>query len=237
MTFKFIVLPKSHPSPSKWLQLADRYKAFRLLSLRLSPESFGSTYAREVAFLPDKWTGRLSNPQATTLIVVDVPSDSSDINSLPTVDDFELALDAEWLASLVISGPLDAETVATHRYFEESFVDSAVANESGRPVLQYVLNGMYVIPSFRGKRLGAQLVEHAKRYVAEQMTASKENVRLSLSVDYDNSPARKTYEMCGFKVVHRYWFDDYRAGRGARTEAAVMVLDFVVDNVEGTADL
>ncbi|KAK2729833.1 GNAT family [Colletotrichum kahawae] len=255
MSPKFIVLPKSHPSLAKFLQLSDRYKAFRLLSLRLSPESFGSTYAREVAFAPEKWLARLSNPLATTIVAVDdggitppspVQAPSSDdadrILSIETADaaesDFELALDAEWLASLTISGPLDMKTLATHLHLEESFVDFGPAHkldlgpaarkrdsDSDRPRRQFVVNGMYVLPIARGHSLGVQILECAKRYVAAEAKVSGERVRLLLIVDYDNPPARRTYEKCGFEVVHRYWFDDYREGREARTEAAVMVVD------------
>ncbi|KAF4826710.1 hypothetical protein CGCTS75_v008931 [Colletotrichum tropicale] len=244
MSPKFIVLPKSHPSLAKFLQLSDRYKAFRLLSLRLSPESFGSTYAREVSFAPDKWLARLANPLATTIVAVDdgvtPPSPvqaSSDVDlSIETADadaDFELALDAEWLASLTISGPLDTKTLATHLHLEESFVDFGPAHEldlgpaskCDRPTRQFVVNGMYVLPIARGNSLGVQILEYAKRYVAAEAKVSGERVRLSLIVDYDNPAARRTYEKCGFGVVHRYWFDDYREGRGKRTEAAVMVVD------------
>lgn len=49
----------------------DRYKAFRLLSLQTSPEAFGSTYAREVAFTDDVWYSRLADPIATTFFALE----------------------------------------------------------------------------------------------------------------------------------------------------------------------
>jgi hypothetical protein len=48
----------------------ERYKAFRLLSLKMAPEAFGSTYAREIAFTDDIWLGRLANPKANTFIAL-----------------------------------------------------------------------------------------------------------------------------------------------------------------------
>ncbi|KAF9877101.1 hypothetical protein CkaCkLH20_05367 [Colletotrichum karsti] len=217
-----ILLPKSHPSPSTWLQLVSRYKAFRLQSLLLSPESFGSTHAREAAFPPERWTSRLANPQANTIIAVNKSPNSLSEN---TEGDIDLALESEWLASLVITGPLDAGTLASQLHLEESFVDFGEAHRDGEARAQYVLNGMYVIPSARGKGIGVQMLEYAKRFVAAEVKRSGERGRISLIVDYENPPARITYEKCGFNIVHRYWFDDYREGREARTEAAVMMID------------
>lgn len=48
--FEIIVL-----SESNW----QEYKSVRLESLRESPESFASTYEREVAFTPEQWKSRL----------------------------------------------------------------------------------------------------------------------------------------------------------------------------------
>lgn len=49
----------------------ERYKAFRLLALKTSPEAFGSTYARECAFMDDVWYNRLASPNATTFMTMD----------------------------------------------------------------------------------------------------------------------------------------------------------------------
>src|SRR5690348_6156656 len=99
-----LTLPRSHPSAEKYGGLVSRYKSFRLLSLRLSPSSFGSTYAREAAFPPKTWTSRLSSPDATTVVAVSSGPSPRDPASGED-HDVDLALGGEWQASLTISGP------------------------------------------------------------------------------------------------------------------------------------
>ncbi|KAK1724170.1 uncharacterized protein BDZ83DRAFT_359943 [Colletotrichum acutatum] len=230
-----LALPKSHPSPAIFQVLLDRYKSLRLTSLLLSPSCFGSTHAREVVFPPEKWVSRLTNPGATTIIIYEDATPSPD--TLPTSatsstdndDSASLgkALTAEWLATLTITGPLDAETLST------SLLDFGPKHQPSPdvPMSQYVINGMFVTPSARGKQLGTKLLEFAKAHVASEIATThaegkeKERARISLIVDYDNEPARKTYGRSGFEIVRRYWFNDYREGRESRTEAAVMTLD------------
>ncbi|WYZ38283.1 hypothetical protein EsH8_III_000197 [Colletotrichum jinshuiense] len=237
MAAKFTILQRSHPSRDKWLLLVDRYKAFRLLSLRLSPDCFGSTYAREAAFPPEKWHSRLSDPQATTIVAVEGPyGNNLAQNASPFKDTYEggfnLALEAEWQASLVINGPLDPKTLALFLHLDEKIADLGPAHKTIGIARQYVINGMYVIPSARGKNLGVHILEYAKRFIVSETKEHGERARLSLTVDYDNTSARRVYEKCGFVVVHRYWFDDYREGREARTEAAVMMLDLDSDSID-----
>ncbi|EXF82913.1 hypothetical protein CFIO01_01283 [Colletotrichum fioriniae PJ7] len=225
-----LILPKSHPSPTKFQTLLDRYKSLRLTSLLLSPSCFGSTHAREAVFPQEKWLFRLANPVATTIIIYeDVASASSLTNDSSSLDK---ALTAEWLATLTINGPLDQQTLSSSLHLDPSIVDFGPTHQTSPdvPTSQYVINGMFVIPSARGKKLGTQLLEFARTHVVAEIRSQRAEtkrggVRISLIVDYDNEPARKTYERSGFEIVHRYWFDDYREGRKSRTEAAVMVLD------------
>lgn len=48
----------------------DRYKAFRLLSLKTAPQAFGSTYERELAHPDETWYSRLADPSANTYIAL-----------------------------------------------------------------------------------------------------------------------------------------------------------------------
>ncbi|KPM44129.1 hypothetical protein AK830_g2416 [Neonectria ditissima] len=113
-----LTIPKSLPSPEEFEALVSKYKAFRLLSLQLSPESFGSTYAREVGFSDDQWTLRVSNPLATSIVEV---STSISASSHPDsdLDHVQLILKKEWLASLTLIGPLDRDA-ATKAFESES---------------------------------------------------------------------------------------------------------------------
>ncbi|GKT41197.1 uncharacterized protein ColSpa_01378 [Colletotrichum spaethianum] len=233
-------LPKSHPDPSRFHHLTSLYKSFRLLSLRLSPESFGSTYAREAAFPWETWTSRLENPLATTVVAYESPSSDPSLaldNEPPSASaKLDASMDAEWISSLTIMGPLNPSTLATSLHLDPDLVDFGPAHATDKPTANYVLNGMYVIPSARGRKLGIHTLEYAKNLVASEADSHGQHARVSLIVDYDNVSARRTYEKCGFEIVHRYWFNDYREGREARTEAAVMMLDLENEGAQHVRD-
>jgi hypothetical protein len=63
VSFDLVQVPRD---PESALAYVERYKSFRLLALKTSPEAFGSTYAREAAFTDDVWHNRLMNPAAAT---------------------------------------------------------------------------------------------------------------------------------------------------------------------------
>ncbi|KAJ3529599.1 hypothetical protein NM208_g9682 [Fusarium decemcellulare] len=217
MTFKAVTLPKSLDDPAKWDELIERYKAFRLDALDKSPEAFGSSYAREVAFSPETWASRLNNPIALNTVVLS----SSDSEA----DETTLILNSPWLAALTLVGPLEAKTAAKN-YEEKMHLDPDTV-DFGPPVpgveWTYVLNAMYVPPSERRKGLATMIIEHAKRLAVELNNGKK--VTLALILDAKNVPAMKSYEKAGFEVVHNYWFDDPRWGEPRKTNAAVMRVD------------
>jgi hypothetical protein len=67
MTFEIIQIPHDDEAIRKYV---ERYKEFRLLSLKLAPEAFGSTLERELAFTDETWYDRLANPQAVTFLAL-----------------------------------------------------------------------------------------------------------------------------------------------------------------------
>ena len=67
MSFEIIQIARDDESVRAYV---ERYKAFRLYSLKTAPGAFGSTYEREIAFTNDDWYNRLANPIATTFIAV-----------------------------------------------------------------------------------------------------------------------------------------------------------------------
>lgn len=218
MSLKALTLPKSLSDPDQWEKLVDQYKEFRLLSLQLSPESFGSTYAREAKFTKDIWEARLSNPLASSIIITSDPNPGS-------VDDLSLILYQPWLASLVLYGPLEAKTAA--RTWED-LQNFEPGNAHFGPIAEdiesvYVLNAVYVHPSQRRKGLANKLIEYAKDLSVRQNGSKK--VMLVLLVNFKSVAAIKCYEKSGFEVVHDYWFDDPNASGTTRGHAAVMRLD------------
>ncbi|KAH7139834.1 hypothetical protein B0J13DRAFT_558544 [Dactylonectria estremocensis] len=218
MNYKVITLPKSLPDPAQWEQLIARYKAFRLLSLQLSPEAFGSSYAREAAFPREAWVSRLSNPVAFNTIVVPDPQPGS-------TDNLSLVLNADWLGALTIVGPLESKTAA--RTYEQKMHLCPDIVDFGPPApgveSTYVLNAVYVLPAERRKGLASLTVENAKQLAVE---IEGSTVTLALILDFDNVPATKSYEKSGFKLVHDYWFDDPRGTTPRKTHAAVMRIDY-----------
>jgi len=67
MFYDIFQLPRDEESIDIWV---ERYKDFRLLSLKTNPEAFGSTFAREVAFSDEVWRSRIGNPKATTFFAM-----------------------------------------------------------------------------------------------------------------------------------------------------------------------
>ncbi|KAM0255837.1 hypothetical protein ACHAPA_012371, partial [Fusarium lateritium] len=162
MSSKVVSLPKSLSDSSQWDKLVKNFKTYRLQSLQLSPESFSSTYAREVEFTKDIWESRLKNASALNTIVVSDPDPGSE-------DDLSLILNSPWLASLVLSGPLKAATAA--KDWEELLNFDPGSNYFGPvpPEIEtaYMLNAIYVLPSERRKGLANQLIEYAKECAVE----------------------------------------------------------------------
>ncbi|KAH7349662.1 hypothetical protein B0T11DRAFT_289666 [Plectosphaerella cucumerina] len=213
----YFAIPRSTSSPESHTLLVEKYKSFRLLSLQLSPECFGSTYAREAAFPPETWISRITNPGATNVVAVSGPDTHENADPLLT---------REWLASLTLIGPLEASK-ALDMFKAQTSVDPSLLEfgdiSDGRSRWHFLLNAMYVVPGARGRGLGRGILDFAKEIAREQ--GRGDPVRIMLVVDYDNEDARRTYERAGFATVHRYWFDDNRVGRESRTEAGVMRLD------------
>ncbi|KAM0553398.1 hypothetical protein ACHAPJ_007412 [Fusarium lateritium] len=221
MSNKAVTLPRFLPDPAQWDRLIEQYKAFRLLSLELSPESFGSTYAREVAFPKETWDSRLKNPLAFNTVVVSDPEPGS-------ANDLTLILNSPWLASLVLSGPLEAKTAA--KVWEDQMQFDPGTTYFGPPApgieWTYVLNAIYVPPSERRKGLANKLIENAKRLAVEDNNGNK--VMLVLLVNFDLVAARKCYEKSGFELIYDYWYND---GSSTKGHAAVMRLDIGADEL------
>jgi GNAT superfamily N-acetyltransferase len=215
-TASYFAIPRSSSSPESHKLLVEKYKAFRLLSLQLSPECFGSTYAREAAFPPETWISRITNPGATNVVAV----------SGLAHGEAEPLLAGEWLASLTLIGPLEPSK-ALDMFKAQTSVDPSLLQfgniSDGGSRWHFLLNAMYVVPAARGWGIGRGILDFAKEIARE--LGRGDPVRIMLVVDYDNEDARRTYERAGFATVHRYWFDDNRVGRESRTEAAVMRLD------------
>ena len=154
---RVLSLPKSLPSDDDFSQLVERYKAFRLLSLQLSPTAFGSTYEREVAFTKETWVGRLTGPLSTNVVAVTGPS-AADASTDGTTSSL---FGEEWQASLFLRGPLGRE--ATIAEFDGMFMEGPARLLDDDIEYYFGLYAMYVLPTARGVGYGTAIVEYAKQ--------------------------------------------------------------------------
>lgn len=224
MATKAVVLPRSLHDEKEWKRLIERYKEWRLQSLQQEPQSFGSSYEREVAFPDDIWESRLNNRFALNIVTVELPG-SGTTPPIERNEEGYLALESKWLAALTLVGPLDAKNAA-HTYEERmhlspNTVDFGLVEPGIKST--YVLSAMYVEQTSRRRGLATSTIERAKELALEM--EGGERVMLALILDYDNTAAMRSYERSGFKVVHQYYFEDTRSGEPIKTLAAVMRVD------------
>ena len=127
MTFEIFQIPHDDESARSWL---ERVKAFRLFSLRTSPESFLSTFEREAAFTDDVWYSRLTDPRAFTFIALQsgrIVSAMTLLGPLPYMPEDLSPLGNPWAS-------MDGSTTVQE------------------PTnLHYRLNGVFTLPVERGK--------------------------------------------------------------------------------------
>lgn len=215
-TMRVLSLPKTLDSADDFDGLIERYKAYRLLSLQLSPHAFGSSYDREVVFPRDTWVGRLSSPLSTNIIAVAGQPDSCEENA-----ETALLFHEEWLGSLLLRGPLDKD--ATIAEFGSYFTDSMGKALDDSIECYFGLFAMYVLPTSRGLGVGTAVLEYAKKEALRQGQGVR--TRMILMLDPGNPAALRTYEKCGFELKFTYSFDDFRPGKSGKTNALVMLLD------------
>lgn len=213
---KAVRLPRSLDNAALWDQLLQKYKAFRLLALELSPEALGASIVREFTFTPEQWASRLTNTEAVTIVLV---SDEE------YVDDTTLALTSPWRATLTLFGPTELKTAA--RTYEQSMHLLPDTVDFGPPApgvdSMYIFNAMWVHPEHRRKGYAKMIIEYAKKLAVEMEGGKK--VTLALLVARDNEAAMISYAKVGFELVHTYYLYHDR-GRGRETiEAAVMRTD------------
>jgi GNAT superfamily N-acetyltransferase len=159
-----------------------RYKQFRLDALRLSPEAFASTYAREAEFSDQIWYDRLANPRAATFLAYQEDTSTTIgtvtvLGPLPIGVDELMPLGNPW----VLASGEDANKLPTTAHFR--------------------INGMFTLPEMRGRGVGKTLLQEALKYAANEAVALGREFLGSIVVGSDNEPARRLYEKCGFVAI------------------------------------
>jgi ribosomal protein S18 acetylase RimI-like enzyme len=201
--YNIVVLPKNLTDTNTYNKLVNRTREFRLRSLQISPEFYGSSYAQEVDKNVDFWVNRLSNPQALHFVALkqDEPAEISN-------DDF---LHKEWLGWVVRLGPQSGLALSSlhsspWKTLEQKSED--LQTQSDTPTsCHFLINGMFVTPEARGVGLGRVLIEAAIAS-AEDLARGRgaSTMTFSLVVDGDNDSALALYLKCGFEVVKEEMF-------------------------------
>ncbi|KAI9644657.1 hypothetical protein NHQ30_006681 [Ciborinia camelliae] len=156
-----------------------KYKEFRLLSLQVAPEAFASNYAREVAFLDERWYERLANPHAATFFALEnskIIGTISILGPLPYAPDEMTALGNPWQA-----------------------IDDETPNKLATG--HYRINAMFALPEIRGQGVGKALIEAALGHAGGEVAMQGRAFVCSIVVGSDNAGARRLYEKCGFVAI------------------------------------
>ncbi|KAK7727030.1 60S ribosomal protein L10A [Botryosphaeria dothidea] len=188
-------LPRDCSDKSAWNELVSRQKDFRLLSLRIAPDAFGSTYAREQQFTWDVWENRLTNMQATTFVAV--PGDLNQTTESHDGPGVKEILQRGWLGQLVLIR-MNQDDRAKLSASQSPWTALKGGETSEDALAHYHLNGMFVVPSAREQGIARKLVEHA---LIRTRPGGSITQKYTVIIWAKNEAARRTFESCGFKVI------------------------------------
>ncbi|TVY50092.1 hypothetical protein LOCC1_G000021 [Lachnellula occidentalis] len=152
----------------------ERYKEFRLLSLKVAPQAFGSTLERELAFTDETWYNRLANPKAVTFLAL---QGDRVIGSLTTVGPLPFSPDDNPWNSL--DGELPGDLKESH----------------------WRVNGMFTLPEVRRQGVAKALMEKVVKFGCEEASRTGRTFAGSIVVDADNPAAQTLYERAGYVVI------------------------------------
>ncbi|KAL4989603.1 hypothetical protein BDW68DRAFT_156229 [Aspergillus falconensis] len=203
---KVIQIPKQYSTTEFLAKIVSRYKALRLTALQRSPESFTSTYAREVQFDDETWTSRVFNPLGAIFIALSPDTTAENVCIRPD-DDQSMLIGRPWLGKLTLMGPVlfpvndEKATRAPWELFTDIDFKRAAEEATSIPAgsnVVYVLFGMYVLPEARGAGNGQRLLEAAIRAVDMESKEKKVNGTVIILVARENEKAKRLYERVGF---------------------------------------
>jgi ribosomal protein S18 acetylase RimI-like enzyme len=203
-TFRIFTLPRSHPDPTTWAGLSNKVKAFRLNSLRASPEAFSSTFAIESEFPDDVWLSRLNNPLASHSVALSIGDSSRSLNDVN--DELDNIIEGDWLGVGVLIGPKDdgEKGVSASRSPWANIQSPAQVEQGEKTIPLYQLNGLYVMPEARKLGVGKALVDTAFENGRNLERARNGRKALfQVRVESENVAARKLYERAGFSATRQ----------------------------------
>lgn len=213
-TFHVIELtkpPVDADEQREWIALAEKFRNLRLRALKMAPEAFASSHEIECQRGLDQTFERLKNQKASQLVAIE--SDDPDISSVISGADLAYICKHEWVGMVVVFGPMEVEAharedpykqmVAAHENTRITENDNIVSSMSKSK--EFVLNGVFVEPSVRGKGAGKALIETAVKAVktvqGQGMPPPNYEISVTALVHVENLGARKLYEKAGFVAV------------------------------------
>lgn len=174
------LLPKTHSDAAVWARLIAHQRSFRLESLRVSPESFSSTYEREAAFSDNDWDTRFRNPLAHTIIATRSSNRSNIVK-----DELDDITQEPWVGCAVLFGPVERT--------------SESVGGDGPDKLLFEIFGLFVLPEARAAGIGKSLVEAAVNHArALGRNASVQGVEVKVSATASNTKVLALYQNLGF---------------------------------------
>ncbi|TVY28103.1 hypothetical protein LHYA1_G002739 [Lachnellula hyalina] len=176
MPFEIIQIPRGDKNIRTFV---ERYKEFRLLSLKVAPEAFGSTLERELAFTDETWYNRLANPKAVTFLAL---QRGRIVGSLTTIGPLPFSPDE----SSAISNPWDSLDGELPAHLKES---------------HWRVNGMFTLPEVRRQGVAKALMEKVVNFGSEEASRTGRTFAGSIVVDADNPAAKTLYESAGYVVI------------------------------------
>ncbi|TVY85131.1 hypothetical protein LSUE1_G000422 [Lachnellula suecica] len=189
MAYQIIQVSRDDETIRKYV---ERYKAFRLLALKVAPLSFGSTFKTESAFTDEMWYNRLANPQAVTFLALhgDVVTGSlTAVGPLPFTPEELLFSGNPWTS---LDGHVPEELTYSH----------------------WRVNGMFVSPEARGQGIAKALMTRVLTFTKEEASRTGKEFAGSIIVDSDNLAAKTLYEKAGYVTIRGEELGD-DAGRTA----------------------
>lgn len=209
-SFNIVELPKpprdAEMNP-QWSHLAEKFRDLRLRSLQIAPEAFASTYEAESRRGLDQTFDRLQNAKARQFIALEGVQ-ANERSSLGKIDIDDLH-EREWVGMIVLLGPMEAavtaradpvEKLSGGQYGDESF-SGPTREDHSAPSEEFVLNGVFVAPSYRGMGVGKALVDTALARAKSLKSIGRAGNFVTVLVNKENMDARLLYEKCGFDVV------------------------------------
>lgn len=164
--------------------LTGKFSSVRLSALQTSPESFGSSFARESSFSAAQWAIFLQRPQVNNFVAVAYASTTPLENQ--TLDK------GDWIGCGTLIGPTPK---AIYHLPESGGTEMGSDEEEDKWHMTFV----YISPLHRGKSVAKLLMTGAEEYtIKEARSSGKKSTRMRVFLAPNNLGAKKLYSSMGF---------------------------------------